>query len=68
MAFWSSEKLRQRLRSENLISDYDEEAIKHCSYELAMGSEATVTQPSKEKKQKRKIVLKDREPLEIPPG
>ena len=60
MAFWSSEKLSQRLPS--LIDQYDPERIKYSAYELSLGPEAFITSA------KKKILLRPKEPLFIPPG
>jgi dCTP deaminase len=68
MAFWSSEKLKERIAAEKLITPYDEAAINHCAYELAMGNQATVTVGPATKGTDRKVTLKDRDPLVIPPG
>src|SRR6266568_4906312 len=68
MAFWSSEKLKERIPAENLVEPYDEAAVKHCAYELAMGQQAAITTNSEVPAKDRKMVLTARQPLSIPPG
>lgn len=68
MAFWTSETLRIRVVEENLIEPFDPGAITHCAYEMAMGSQATITQASSTSGKDRKIILQEREALVIPPG
>ncbi len=51
MAFWSSEKLKQKLKEANLVTPYDEDRIKHGSYELSVGPEAFITSEASGKKQ-----------------
>jgi dCTP deaminase len=43
MSFWSSQKLRNRIRAEQLIEPYDESRVVHSAYEMGVGSEAFVT-------------------------
>lgn len=43
MAFWSSEKLRQRVPQDGLVVPFDAARIKHGAYELAVGPEAFIT-------------------------
>lgn len=62
MAFWSSEKLRQKIEARNLITPYKPERIQHGAYELSVGSETFLTSdPSGEKQ-----TLEDQ--VVIPPG
>ena len=65
MAFWSTEKLRERIPQDNLISDYKSERVKHSAYELALGSAALVTG---EGKPQHNSLSTGNGPLEIPPG
>ncbi len=43
MAFWSSEKLREKLESGKLITPYVLDRVKHGFYELSVGPEAFLT-------------------------
>lgn len=62
MPFWSSQKLKQRAQEEQIISTYNEDRIKHGSYELSLGPEVFVTLENTKRD------LKDNEQLAIPPG
>jgi dCTP deaminase len=64
MAFWSSEKLKQVLSHLKVVEPFQEAAIKHSAYELALGPEAFLTSDD----DKRKKFLADSEQLVIPPG
>src|ERR1043165_2086392 len=43
MPFWSSQTLRTRIPTEQLIEPYDEKRIVHAAYEIVVGPEAFVT-------------------------
>ena len=43
MAFWSSEKLRERLQPDLIIPGYQDKRIKHGAYELCLGNEVIIT-------------------------
>lgn len=64
MAFWSSEKLKDRANKETLITPYYDRKVKHGAYELSLGNEAFITSTDNAKKQ----ALADQEQLVIPPG
>jgi dCTP deaminase len=71
MAFWNSEKLKDRLQREVLItsdgekSAYDQNRVQHCAYELAIGKHHLITGKGKPTE----ITLsKQGESLMIPPG
>ncbi len=51
MAFWSSEKLKQRVEDGKLITPFDPNRIKHAAYELSVGPETFVTSDPSGKKQ-----------------
>lgn len=64
MAFWTSEKLKERAEEEALITPYYDNRVKHGAYELSLGNEAFVTSDGNRKKH----VLGDGEHLIIPSG
>ncbi len=64
MAFWTSEKLKEKASIEELIRPYNENRVKHGAYEMSLGHEAFITSD----KQKKKQPLADGEQLVIPPG
>lgn len=64
MAFWTSEKIKERAPNDALIFPYHENRVKHGSYELSLGNEAFVTSDGNKKKH----ILGDGEHLVIPPG
>lgn len=64
MSFWSSEKLRQRQRRDELIMPFDSRRIKHGAYELSLGPEVFVSTEPKGIKQNLQIGQQ----LPIPPG
>ena len=64
MAFWTSEKLKDKANQQTLIAPYDESRVKHGAYELSLGNEAFITSDDTQKKQ----ILQDGEQLLIPPG
>lgn len=64
--FWSSETLKTRLPS--LIQPYDEQRIRHCSYELSLGGEAHVTSFSGSVDGNRLTTEIQDERVAIPPG
>jgi hypothetical protein len=37
LAYWSSEKLKERMSSGSLVSSFDEKRITHCAYEMGVG-------------------------------
>jgi dCTP deaminase len=68
MAFWSSETLKERIPAQSLVEPFDEGAVVHCAYELAMGPQAVITTKPKLFRKKSRLALADREPIVIPPG
>lgn len=64
MSFWSSETLKKRLLSEEVVVPYSDAQVKHCAYELRMGPEAFITSSAS----KTKVTLEEREAVVIPPG
>src|SRR5947208_14665852 len=64
MAFWSSEKLKQRVEGGNLINPYDPMRIEHGAYELSVGPETFLTSDPSGKKQR----LDEQGQVVIPPG
>ncbi len=64
MAFWSSETLRVRLESADIIRAYRPERVRHCAYELSLGDEAFITSG----KSSTKTIIGSREQIAIPPG
>lgn len=64
MAFWNSEKIKQKVEKEKLIVPYKEERVKHAAYELLLGPEAFVTDTSTGTKQS----LEPNQQLVIRPG
>lgn len=64
MAFWSSEKIKDKLLHGALIEPYDGNAIRYGAYELSLGPEAFLTSYEDSKKR----TLADGEQLVIPPG
>lgn len=65
MAYWSSEKLKQRQQQQpNLVEPFEPNAVKHGAYELALGPEAFLTSYD----DGRKRTLSDSEQVVIPPG
>lgn len=57
--------MRTRIPEGNLIDGYSQENVKHCAYELAVGSAALVTDDGKPTEKKLDL---DGEPVAIPPG
>ncbi|MBI2811315.1 MAG: deoxycytidine triphosphate deaminase [Candidatus Melainabacteria bacterium] len=64
MAFWSSEKLKERAANKTLITPYYESQVKHGAYEMSLGHEAFITSDDKGMKQP----LAEGEQFVIPPG
>lgn len=64
MAFWSSEKLKQRAQGGSLIAPYDPNRVKHGGYELSVGPESFLTSDPSGKKQQ----LEPKGQVVIPPG
>jgi dCTP deaminase len=64
MAIWSSEKIKAALAKDKLIEPFDENAVKHGAYELALGPEAFLTSSA----DKKKTILCDGDQIVIPPG
>lgn len=71
MAYWNSEKLKQRISSDRLITReddtcfYDENRVKHCAYELAVGKNHLITGKGKPTEL---ALEKVGDSLKIPPG
>lgn len=66
MAFWSGEKLSQRLNT--LIVPFDQEHIDCAAYTLCLGEEAFVTDDKKGPPRRSSMQIKDKEYILIPPG
>ena len=67
MSFWSSQKLKAQLPG--LIEPFSEDRIEAASYELSVGDEVFISpQPDTPPKDKKRILLKERETVTIPPG
>ena len=64
MAFWSTERFRQRAAQEILVVPFDPQNVKHGAYELAVGPEVSITS----KDSKTKEALDAGEAFVIPPG
>ena len=63
MAFWSSEKLKDRIPSGELVTPFDEKRITHCAYELGVGDQAFVTSNPSDK-----TLVAAGTKIAIPPG
>lgn len=67
MSFWSSQTLKSRLP--NLIEPFDDNRIQSASYELCLGEEVYISPlPNTPQKDRKKVFLKERETVPIPPG
>ncbi len=67
MSFWSSQSLRSRLP--DLIEPFYEDRIESASYELCLGEEVYISAlPDTPQKDRKKILLKEKETVAIPPG
>lgn len=65
MAFWSSEKLRNELKRQFIVTPYDESTrVKHGAYELSLGNEYFTTV----EKAKKKVLIADGDQINIDPG
>ena len=64
MAFWSSEKLAERIELEKLVTPFDSKSIKCAAYELSMGSECFLTSDEDNTKDR----LENHDQIAIPPG
>ncbi|RYZ90889.1 MAG: deoxycytidine triphosphate deaminase [Proteobacteria bacterium] len=64
MSFWSTQKLSERIKSEDLISPFAEDAIKSAAYELSLGEECFLTSDPDNTKDK----LDNHDQVSIPPG
>ncbi len=64
VSFWSSEKLKERVKDATLISPYHPGRIKHGAYELSVGPETFLTSDPSRKKQQ----LETKAQVVIPPG
>ena len=63
MAFWSTEKLKERLVAETLFEPYESSNVKNGAYELGLGPEAFITSDGTQKTE-----LSEGRQLTIPPG
>jgi hypothetical protein len=63
MAFWSTEKLKERLVAESLFEPYESSNVKNGAYELGLGSEAFITSDGTQKTD-----LNEGKQLTIPPN
>ncbi len=67
MCFWSSQTLMSRLP--NVIEPFYEDRIQSASYELSLGKEVYISPlPDTPQKDRKRICLKERETVAIPPG
>ncbi|MFN6485017.1 MULTISPECIES: dCTP deaminase domain-containing protein [unclassified Nostoc] len=67
MSFWSSQTLSSRLPS--LIEPFNEAQVQSASYELCLGEEVYISAlPDTPPKERKKIILGQRETVSIPPG
>jgi dCTP deaminase len=64
VGFWTSEMMKDRFESDNLVQPYEESRVVNCSYELGMGGEIFVTSRTEGTKQ----VIEDGAQVVIPPG
>jgi dCTP deaminase len=63
MAFWSNQKLTQRIPSEGIIAPYDADSVKYCAYELKLGDAVFLTGATG-----KTVPIKAGEQIIIPPG
>ncbi|MGF1987116.1 MAG: dCTP deaminase [Nostoc sp. ZfuVER08] len=67
MSFWSSQTLRSYLPS--LIEPFNADQIQSASYELCLGEEVYISAlPDTPLRERKKIILKEKETVAIPPG
>ncbi|MEH2441558.1 dCTP deaminase domain-containing protein [Nostoc sp.] len=67
MSFWSSQTLSSRLPS--LIEPFNDDQIESASYELCLGEEVYISAlPDTPQKERKKIILREKETVPIPPG
>ncbi|NJR48207.1 MAG: deoxycytidine triphosphate deaminase [Leptolyngbyaceae cyanobacterium CSU_1_3] len=67
MSFWSSQTLKSRLP--DLIEPFDSNRIESAAYELCLGEEVYISPlPDTPQRDRKKIFLKERETVSIPPG
>lgn len=67
MSFWSSQTLSFRLPS--LIEPFNNDQIESASYELCLGEEVYISAlPDTLPKERKKIILREKETVPIPPG
>lgn len=67
MSFWSSQTLSSRLPT--LIEPFNADQIESASYELCLGEEVYISAlPDTPLKERKKIILSDKETVPIPPG
>ncbi|MBW4538981.1 MAG: hypothetical protein KME43_07510 [Myxacorys chilensis ATA2-1-KO14] len=67
MSFWSSQSLISRLP--DLVNPFDPNRIDSASYELSLGDEVYISSfPNTPQKDRKKVFLKERETIAIPPG
>lgn len=67
MSFWSSQTLKSRLP--HLIEPFDNNRIESAAYELCLGEEVYISPlPDTPQRDRKKIFLKERETVSIPPG
>lgn len=64
MSFWSSETIRERVKSEVLVTPFSPDNVKNCAYELMLGSEYYSTGNGVKVKKR----LHKGEQITIPPG
>jgi dCTP deaminase len=68
MAFWSGEKLKAVLKSENLVSDFDEGRVDCAAYTLRMGRQYFISATDENADKNKVEQLKDGDSLAIPSG
>ncbi|MBN3927885.1 hypothetical protein [Nostoc sp. NMS4] len=67
MSFWSSQTLMSHLPS--LIEPFNGDQIESASYELCLGEEVYISAlPDTPPRERKKIILRDKETVAIPPG
>jgi dCTP deaminase len=68
MAFWSGEKLKNVLKSENLVSDFKEARVDCAAYTLRMGRQYFISATDENAASNKIEQLKDGDSLAIPAG
>ena len=63
MAYWSSEKLKDRIPAGEILAPYDEKRVTNCGYEMGVGDQAFVTSNPSDK-----TLVAAGSKIVIPPG